>query len=272
MDLQERIAELRALPPMPRIAREIMAALEAEDLSYTRLGAVIGQDPTLTAKIMGIANSAYFARALPVCSIDQAIATIGLRRVKTLALGLSLILRFNPARCPPFDLARYWYDAAATAWAAEQLAARIDRPCVTPPCAQLAGLLRNTGLPALAQIAAEEMAEAFAYAVKDPHIGLDEFEQALLGLDHHEAGAILLQEWGLPPGMITVARHVADPHYGGEYRDFVRLIATAVAWKRSGFEALAQGTLSLSQDDLADLASRGIRERERILAEAQAIA
>lgn len=127
-------------------------------------------------------------------------------------------------------------------------------------------------MPALAQIAAEEMIEAFGYAAKDPDIGLGEFEQALLGLDHHEAGAILLQEWGLPPGMIAVARHVTTPHYRGDHQDFVRLIGAAAAWKRSGFEALPQGALSLPQDDLAELVSRAQRERERILAEAQAIA
>ena len=272
MELAERIAELRALPPMPRIAREIMAALESDDLSYTQLGSIIEQDPTLTAKIMGIANSAYFARARPVCSLDQAIATTGLKRVKTVALGLSMILRFNPKYCPSFDLTRYWYDANATAWAAEQLAARDGRAGVTPGCAQLAGMLRNIGMPALTQVAGEEMAGAFGYAATNPQVGLREFEQTVIGIDHHQASAILLEEWGLPPGMIAVARHSEDPGYQGEYHEFVRLIGAAVAWKRSGFETFPQEMLSLSREDLEDLAPRALKEHERILAEAQAIA
>ena len=70
------------LPTLPAVALKVRKAADDPDINLNQMGDVIGQDPSLSARMIKIANSAYMGRAVKVTSISQAVTRIGLRQIK----------------------------------------------------------------------------------------------------------------------------------------------------------------------------------------------
>src|SRR5450759_5377440 len=74
---------LRLLPPFPAIARRILAFAGTEDAGFRELGALVKLDPSFSAEILRFANSALFSLQRQVTSLTQAVAILGMDRVKS---------------------------------------------------------------------------------------------------------------------------------------------------------------------------------------------
>jgi len=87
-DVLRRIATgVVALQSVPRTYARISDLLEQPESSTRDAALVVEQDPALAAKVLQLANSAFFGRTQPVASVDRAVARIGLRALATLALS-----------------------------------------------------------------------------------------------------------------------------------------------------------------------------------------
>ena len=73
------------LPTLPAIALKVRKAADDPDINLNAMGDVIGQDPSLSARMIKIANSAYMGRSVKVTSISQAVTRIGLRQIKNIS-------------------------------------------------------------------------------------------------------------------------------------------------------------------------------------------
>ena len=78
------------LPTLPAVALKVRKAADDPDINLNQMGDVIGQDPSLSARMIKIANSAYMGRAVKVTSISQAVTRIGLRQIKNIATALAM--------------------------------------------------------------------------------------------------------------------------------------------------------------------------------------
>ena len=199
---QERrlqIQKLQELPPLPLTAQEILRALNDDDIGLNQLAAIIKRDPGLVARIIGLANSAFFG-ARGITTVEEAIIrSLGLATVKSLTLSMVMSGVFNTRACQAFDLEQYWKIALLSAFMAELLARRIPvnlRP--DPKTAYLCGLLHNLGLLAMVACFPEEMGEIFTQPEAEGPCKLDNLEQRYTGIEHHEAGAWLAHKWHLP--------------------------------------------------------------------------
>jgi len=113
------------LPSPPEIAQRVMVAVNREDSNANKLSQLIARDQSLTARLLRLANSAFFAVRAHVTSIPQAVTLLGFMRVRDIALGLSVWGAFD-IRDP---LARryrqrLWSHTAAVAAAAKLIAER----------------------------------------------------------------------------------------------------------------------------------------------------
>lgn len=75
------------LPVMSEVAHSLIQTLDNEDASATAISEIISKDPTLTAKLLRMANSARFGVSRSVSSLDDAIAMTGMAQVRTLSLA-----------------------------------------------------------------------------------------------------------------------------------------------------------------------------------------
>lgn len=210
-EAQRRILETEDLPPLPHVATELLTVIQGgNDAEQERLRDIVEQDPGLTARVMGWANSAYFGTRGNVRDLDRAIfGIIGLRTVSSLVLSIVLSRVFDTRACPAFDLTQYWHRALLTAHCGRE-GARLKGTSLSPEDAFLSGLLHNLGLLLLVHLFPEEMDALFQERGRMDDAELRAAETEKLGLDHVRAGAMLSHRWHLPEEVVTVISHYPD--------------------------------------------------------------
>src|SRR5262245_30047235 len=85
------LMESTRLPSIPAVAVEIVGLVQDPDLAIELLAGSIQRDPALAARLLKTANSGFYGRPRSVTRVREAVMVMGLRTVKTLALGFSLV-------------------------------------------------------------------------------------------------------------------------------------------------------------------------------------
>jgi HD-like signal output (HDOD) protein len=209
---------------------QLLGALSDDDIDRNRLADIIDRCPSLSAKLVGLANSAYFGRTSSIKGLSDAIFVIGFRTVRSLATATALQAPFENNRCPAFQSGRFWLHAVLTAHVARELARNASPDLsLNPEEAYLAGLLHGMGLLALVHLFPDELNQILES--EDRTAGsmsariLEKF-----GATHRSLGAALLKRWHLPDAFTCATEHYADPDYKGGYWTLCRLIAVAREW------------------------------------------
>lgn len=214
-NVRVEIQKIDYLPPMPSIAQDILIASNDDSSDMDDIARIIKKDPGLTAKILGMANSAFFGFGRNVSTIEEAIINVlGLDLVKGFALSLAMSSVFDFNKCESFDIKRYWSSAFLTAELASGFTNHIDQKQVLDPNQlYLYGLLHNIGILVLVNRFPNIMSELFQEALVDKEKRLIDYEKGTIDFNHHDAGAWLAEKWKLPYEIIDVIRH----HHNLEY-------------------------------------------------------
>lgn len=226
------ILKVKQLPPLSTTATRLLEIVGDDDIDLKALAAIIDQDPGLAARIIGLANSAYFAQPTPVYSVEEAIIRVlGLNMVKSLALGISVAGAFSLEQCPVFDLQGYWYKALVTSQLVRALAMAVPGAGRADLGAlYLGGLLHNLGTLLLVHVLGEVYADVLRAAMREPLQKLTDIERAQMGTDHREAGAWLAGRWHLPSVIVTMMGEQGNDTYAGLHQIEVTLLNSAVDW------------------------------------------
>jgi diguanylate cyclase (GGDEF)-like protein len=224
------LALLDELPQLHAAVYQLLEALSDDDIDRNRLADIIDRCPSLSAKLVGLANSAYFGRASPIKGLSDAIFVIGFRTVRSLSIATALQAPFENNRCPAFLSGRFWLHAVLTAHVARELAKNAASDLsLNPEEAYLAGLLHGMGLLALAHMFPNELNQILESDNQVPG-SMSARIRDKFGATHRSVGAALLKRWNLPEAFICVAAHYADPDYKGHCWTLCRLIAIAREW------------------------------------------
>ena len=195
-----QVQQLKQLPALSTTVTQLLAMLSDTDLEIDDLASVIERDPTLTARIIGLANAAYFAQPRPITSVTEAIIRVlGLQMVKTLALSIALCGAFDTSRCPGFKLDEYWFRAFGSAQLARKLVLRMDpkhRPDVDE--VYLTALLFDIGVLVLVHEFPHEYASVVADLNREPGSDAEALELHHIGISSRQAGEWLTDRWHLP--------------------------------------------------------------------------
>ncbi len=210
----ERYAALKAtgkLPSPKGVALSIIRLLHRDDFRIADLVHLVQSDPAIAGRLLYFSNAAAFGRSRPIVSLQRAIVALGSFRVRDLVVGLSVMHDHRSGACPAFDYEGFWGHSLATGIACQELA----------HYAQIAseeiftiGLLARIGELALASLFPEEYS-TLLLAAREQRIDITPMEQEQFGMDHHELGASLLNEWGLPEVLIQAAFHHENPDAAG---------------------------------------------------------
>jgi len=223
---RSKIRGLATLPPLPRRSQELLQMLLDPELDMLHLAELVEQTPALAARLLGVANSAFFRTQVPVKHIpDAIIRVLGLNLVRDLSVSFLLNQPFELKACRRFEPVRFWVSAMKSATLAQLLT--IYLPLRTPPTASaayLAGLLNNLGLLALVHVAPEAMDNVFGQMDQQPAISLSAVEQQVLGLDHARAGAELATAWKLPAALAAVMGPLNQADGGDDVMTLVSLV------------------------------------------------
>ncbi len=195
-----------ALPTPPGVGMEILRISQNENCSVDELAKIIQSDPSLTGRLLQVANSALAGGARPCTTIKEATMRLGLRSVRSIALGFSLVSAHRNGACPVFDYGVFWSQSLARAVAAHVLAARFK--VGSPAEVFVAALVSDIGSLALATVHPQQFGEILAKPEAATASGRAALEQQLFGIDHREVAAAMLREWLLPESFAEAAQSV----------------------------------------------------------------
>ncbi len=192
--LEARIKSQVDLPSPSQVAREVIGLASNPDIELVKVANAISCDPAMAAKLLRIANSAFYAQRRPSQNIRQALIIIGLNAALTLALSFSLVSTLRGCKPNGIDYKRYWRRALLTATGsrafAEQVCKGQDEEVF------LIGLLQDVAVLAIDRCAEGFYADLPPQASHSVMIGHE--RKKLDGNDHAYYGALLLRTWKLP--------------------------------------------------------------------------
>jgi HD-like signal output (HDOD) protein len=224
-DVRQRILLLKEIPPMPLFARKILCLPPHADIE--ELAELVHKSPEISARLLGMANAAYFGWPGGVRTIYDAIyKVLGDRLVKSLVIGMSLSGVFDVRKCSGFRPERYWFTAIVTA----QISQSLLRHCrsavrVGIESIHMNGLLHNLGMAVLAHLFPAELSRALSPpSPQEEQCSTADGIRAALGIDYTAAGAWLARKWHLPRDIVSVMEHHRDPDYRGDFWPIAHLV------------------------------------------------
>ncbi len=251
-DYRIDIQKIRDLPPLPHIANELMAVLNSNDADIDDIAQIIVQDPGLTAKLLSLANSAFFGFGRNVNTISEAIINVlGLELVKSLSVGLILSGTFDTKKCKYFSVAEYWIVSLLTAELVKHMSKiKVVNPDVNPGFFYLYGLLHNLGMLVLADRFPNELNQVLATKEKYPEQKLIDIENVQLGIDHHSAAVYLANKWNLPEDICSVMGHYFQNDYREKYWEVCVLTGYCSRLSHSWLEETSDETEEIDLENL----------------------
>ncbi|MFM1885624.1 MAG: hypothetical protein RL026_781 [Pseudomonadota bacterium] len=209
-DLIQAATGVGVLGGGPLSAPRVMADLCNPALTLGELTQVMSQEPGLVARVLRVANSAYYGVARHVATLDRALVILGLDTVRSIAAAACLDRGLMQATVRAgIDRIAFVRHSLAVAVGAEQVALKRHRGLASE--AFIAGLLHNLGIPLQGVLHPEGPSRLARALLETPHRAIRELEAAV-GLPGHEScGAVVLGAWNLPPALVEAVRHHHDP-------------------------------------------------------------
>lgn len=204
LTLEMITAKLDELPTLPAIVYELSKVINDPMSSTNDVEKIMGNDQSMTTKVLKLVNSAYYAIPGGVSSLSRAIAYIGFDTVNQLVLSASILKALEVKGPQPYDMNSFWKHSMGVGIASETIAKFVSHP--TPADLFTCGLVHDMGKIALYTISAETML-AIVKAAQDKEISYLEAELELGIPNHTMIGQKLSQRWQLPRMIQAVIAH-----------------------------------------------------------------
>jgi diguanylate cyclase (GGDEF)-like protein len=192
--LFQRLKNTKRLPSPPGTAMQVLELCRREDVDVQQIADIVMSDSVLAGRMLKFANSPMAGISRQVTSVREALLLLGLRTVKLTALGFSLAMPAQEARCPAFKLKHFWAGSWLRAVIARRLVVAVGNGDREE--AFTAALLSGLGQLALAHGFGDEYSRVLEEVKKGK--ALAQAESEILGSDHYQVGALLMKDWGLP--------------------------------------------------------------------------
>lgn len=208
IESDELISSLEALPPLPQATSRIIRILADPLFEISELIRTVALDPSLTASLLRLANSATYSVGRPVSNVGEAVVRLGSGTV--LAMSLATVARPRPtADFSPFGLTAetYWMHCIGAVAAAEELS--MLRIANFGPGFSTAALLHDFGKQVLLNLLTPDRLQVMTeYRRTHPGHPAIDCERETLGTDHASVGATVLRSWMLADEITTaIQRH-----------------------------------------------------------------
>lgn len=201
------VSRLKGLPPLPALYAELLNSVDDPNASGRSIGQIISRDVSMTAKILHLANSAFFGVRRSVSDPANAVTVLGLHTIRNLVLSAGLFSLLDRGAIRSLTQEMIWAHSLETSMLARGLCRLEQGDAHSVEDAGSAGLLHDVGKIVMALEFGERYDAMLASAQGSGQVLVD-LEREALGATHAEVGAYLLGIWGLPaPVVEAVAFH-----------------------------------------------------------------
>jgi len=199
---------------LPTVITQLISLIDNPKTSARNVAQLISTDQALTAKILKLANSAFYGFPREIATVDLAVVVLGFETVKNLGLTVSVLERFSgQGDNSQFDRQKFWEHSIACGVAAKLLAGRLTYRVAGEAFA--AGILHDIGKLILSQYFPTEFDEILQ-VMREEDLYIGKAEEKVLGVTHAEVGSWLAERWNLPRSLEeTIAFHHAPGRVEG---------------------------------------------------------
>lgn len=225
-DIVKKLLEVEDMPTLPAVMNRVLETIESETSSAQDLTAILECDHAISARILRLANSAFYGLRHRPDTIRRAVIVVGFEAVRMLALATSVFDTLSKRKQFALNPEDFWLHSLGAAKAAQLLAGQIRGIESTEACFT-AGLLHDMGKYILALVLKEQY-QGVVNAAKESKVALHEVEQRELGVTHAAVGMWVGNRWNLP-GIVTdvMGYQLRLSEYKGEYRAEVALASVS---------------------------------------------
>lgn len=237
MQLDKLLKQPNALPSAPKVVRKLMETFQQEEVDLIKAAALIEDDPVLTAKLLKMANSAFFGLHRSVTTAREAINVMGLIKVRALVIGAALGDGFHCVG--GMNLGQFWRYSLNSANLSRYIALPIR---IDESTAFTAGLVHGIGELVMHAGMPEAMID-LDRSIPMLDLKRAKAQRALFGYSYADVGAALARDWKFPKKMIDAIEHQVAPFDNDVYEPIAGVIHIA-SW-RARAEELSLGSEGL---------------------------
>jgi HD-like signal output (HDOD) protein len=237
MEIKSLVDQPSKLPTIPKVAQMLIESFSAEDVTVDAIASQLAADPALSAKLLRLANSAYFHVSRTIGTVDDALRMLGFVMVRNLVLGNGMVSAFR--NTPGMDLQQFWrynlYSACASRWLANRAEANGDMVFTLGLMHGIGQLQMHTGNPQAMAPLDQQMNVLDA--------GRAALEKQALGFHYGDVSAELALIWNFPQPLIVALRAIPQPLAADEFSE-------AAAWVHMGAWRARTEVLGLGDEEV----------------------
>lgn len=195
--LQERtrreiLVKSELIPPLPDVVARVLTLLGSTDTEPKDLEEHLHCDPVLVARMLALVNSPFYGIANQVRTIKDAVMVLGFRGLRSLLLasGTAKFLQRDYG-CYGHSEKGLWVHSLAVASCAKTLARHLGKGPEAIEEMFVVGLLHDIGKMLLGPYLTERN-----ITIRHGDDTVD-VERRAIGIDHSEAGELVVSKWGL---------------------------------------------------------------------------
>ncbi|PKM76764.1 MAG: hydrolase [Firmicutes bacterium HGW-Firmicutes-15] len=207
--LESIVEAVNDLPALPHVVVRIMELTEDPNTTAQQINDVLNQDQGMTAKVLRLANSAFYGFPRRISTVTDATVFLGFKTVRSIVMAASvsdlLSREVEGYALAPGEL---WRHSQCVAISARLIA----KTCkfYTVDVAYTAALLHDIGKVVLNSTMKQAYHEVVAM-VESENIPFSQAEDQILGFNHAMVGAKIAEKWNLPPELVEAIAYHHNP-------------------------------------------------------------
>ncbi|MEJ1296642.1 MAG: HDOD domain-containing protein [Candidatus Sedimenticola sp. (ex Thyasira tokunagai)] len=193
---------------LPDVYIRLRQLMDSDEESMSDVAAVLSMDPALAARVLRIANSAFYGLPSKVDTVSRAASILGMKKLHDLTLAISVSKAVSNLPNDLMDLSTFWHRSVRCGFLAKQIAERAglrDSESIF-----VRGLLHDIGHLILFRSHPDECREALAHSDQGLEARMKAEEEAI-GVNGLQFTAELTRVWQLPQTFVDTYMHLLHP-------------------------------------------------------------
>lgn len=225
LTLEQIVKKVNDLPALPQVASQVLKLADDPNSTVKQLSDVICNDQALTAKVLRLANSAYYGFPRRISTIIEAIVILGYNTIRNLVLAVSIHgLLCDEVTGYRLGRGELWRHSIACAMAARTISMHVRFPA--PEQAFIAGLLHDIGKVIL-NFYVNDSFDEILQKVHEERVSFIQAEEDVLGFTHTAVGARVAEKWNLPVPLVQAIGFHHCPQHADENSKLASLVHLA---------------------------------------------